>query len=96
MRQFSIALTYRYLGDSPANENYSITAKGYKLIDGHINYKYNKLNFSFIAENFFNEEWNEAQFATVSRLQNESKAVEEIHFTPGTPFNFRFKVQVQF
>jgi hypothetical protein len=26
------------------------------------------------------------QFATESRFQNEPESVEEIHFTPGTPF----------
>ena len=39
-----------------------------------------------MVENLFNTEWNETQFATESRLQNEPEPVEEIHFTPGTPF----------
>jgi hypothetical protein len=96
IKNFSIGLRYRYLGDRPANEDYSIIAKGYQLIDGNINYKYKNFNFSFIAENILNQEWNEAQFATLSRLQYESVPVEEIHFTPGAPFNFRMKVQVMF
>jgi hypothetical protein len=33
-----------------------------------------------------NTKWNETQFATESRLKDESNSVEEIHFTPGTPF----------
>jgi hypothetical protein len=49
-----------------------------------------------IAENIFNIAWNEAQFVTLSKLQNESEPIEEIHFTPGAPFNLRFKVQVMF
>ena len=36
--------------------------------------------------NLFNTEWNETQFATTSRLQNEPEPVDEINFTPGTPF----------
>ncbi len=96
IKNFSIALRYRYLGDRPANEDNSIIARGYNLIDGNINYKYNNFHFSLIADNIFNSEWNEAQFATLSRLKNESAPVEEIHFTPGTPFNFRFKMQIQF
>jgi hypothetical protein len=31
-----------------------------------------------------NTKWNETQFATESRLKE--SGVEEIHFTPGTPF----------
>lgn len=96
IKNLSMALRYRYLGDRPANEDNSIIAKGYSLIDGNLNYKYNNLYFSLIAENIFNTAWNEAQFATLSKLQNESEPKEEIHFTPGTPFNFRFKVQVMF
>ncbi len=92
----SFGFRYRFLGDRPANEDYSITAKGYQLVDGNANYNYKNITFSLIAENIFNAKWNEAQFATLSRLQNEAKAVDEIHFTPGTPFNFRFKVQFLF
>jgi hypothetical protein len=33
-----------------------------------------------------NTKWNETQFATESRLKEEPNSVEEIHFTPGTPF----------
>ncbi|MEO6190104.1 MAG: TonB-dependent receptor, partial [Saprospiraceae bacterium] len=96
IRNFSIGLRYRYLGDRPANEDYSLIAKGYNLIDGNISYKYKNLDFSLIAENILNKEWNEAQFATLSRLKNEITPVEEIHFTPGTPFNLKFKVVVSF
>lgn len=93
---FSLGLRYRFLGDRPANEDYSIIALGFQLMDGNISYKYKNLKLSFIAENIFNTSWNEAQFATLSKLQYEEKAVEEIHFTPGSPFNFRFKLQIDF
>ncbi|MEP7196707.1 MAG: carboxypeptidase-like regulatory domain-containing protein [Saprospiraceae bacterium] len=96
IHNFSCSLRYRYLGDRPANEDYSITAKGYNLLDGNINYQYKNINFGFVFENILNREWNEAQFATESRLKNELNPVEEIHFTPGTPFNLRFKIGVSF
>jgi hypothetical protein len=49
-----------------------------------------------IVENLFDTEWNETQFATESRLLNEPPPVEEIHFTPGTPFYIRGKLSVSF
>ncbi len=48
------------------------------------------------VENLFDTEWNETQFATESRLFNETSPVEEIHFTPGTPFYLRGKISVAF
>jgi outer membrane receptor protein involved in Fe transport len=92
----SLAIRYRYLGDRPANESGSITAKGYTLIDANLNYQYKNLQFGLVCENLLNTKWNEAQFASTSRLQHESLAIEEIHFTPGTPFNFRIKIQMDF
>lgn len=95
-KQFSAALRCRVLSDRPANEDNSIIATGYQLIDATINYQYRYLNIGLIAENIFNQKWNEAQFSTLSRLKNESNAVEEIHFTPGSPINFRVKMQIDF
>jgi outer membrane receptor protein involved in Fe transport len=79
------SLRYRYMGDRPANEDNSIVAKGYYVMDAVINYTTNKYVFAISAENMLNTKWKEAQFATESRLKNEAAPVEEIHFTPGTP-----------
>ncbi|MCG1036308.1 TonB-dependent receptor [Polaribacter sargassicola] len=85
--KFSGGLRYRYLADRPANEDDSITAEGYLVSDFNINYSVNNnLVLGVALENIFDVEWNETQFATESRLQNEASSVEEIHFTPGTPF----------
>ncbi|WP_299607784.1 TonB-dependent receptor plug domain-containing protein [uncultured Aquimarina sp.] len=83
---FSGSLRYRYLGDRPATETNSIVAEGYTVIDMSLNYRWKQFDFSVSLENLLDTEWNETQFATESRLANESEAVEEIHFTPGTPF----------
>ncbi|MFN8281405.1 MAG: TonB-dependent receptor plug domain-containing protein [Saprospiraceae bacterium] len=91
---FSGSIRYRYLGDRPATEDYSLIAKGYLLCDFNVSYKYKYLNIGVSIENITNQKWNEAQFATVSKLRNESIPVEEIHFTPGTPFNMRLRVGI--
>ena len=80
------SLRYRIIDSRPANETNSIIAKGYCLLDATISHKNEKLEFGISAENLLNTSWNEAQFATESRLFDEPHSVEELHFTPGTPF----------
>ncbi|TRX56210.1 TonB-dependent receptor [Fulvivirga sp. M361] len=76
----------RYVKDRPANEDNSIVAEGYNVVDMNLGYQWKNMDLSFTIQNVFDTEWNETQFATESRLQNEVEPVEEIHFTPGTPF----------
>ncbi|MEO6489561.1 MAG: TonB-dependent receptor [Ferruginibacter sp.] len=89
-------LTYRYIKDRPANEDNSIVAKGYFLLDASINYSKPKYEVGIAFENILNKEWNEAQFATESRLKNETAPVTELNFTPGIPFFIRAKFAVFF
>ncbi len=89
-------LRYRYIGDRAANEGNSVIAKGYFLADAVVNYTRSKFEIGFSAENIFDATWNEAQFDTESRLQNESESVSEIHFTPGTPLFLKAKVSFFF
>lgn len=84
------SLRYRYLGDRPAIEDNSIIARGYFITDFVLAYNHKgKYQIGAMIENLFDEQWKEAQFATESRLSGETVAVNEIHFTPGTPFNLR-------
>ncbi|CDF77807.1 TonB-dependent receptor [Formosa agariphila KMM 3901] len=94
--RFSGGLNYRYIDDRPANEDDSIVAEGYFVTDFNVNYSWKNWTYSIIIENLFNTEWNETQFATESRLFDEPEAVEEIHFTPGTPFYIRGKIALIF
>ena len=93
---FSGALTYRYVDDRPANEDNSIIAEGYFVTDFNISYSWKNWTYGIIIENLLDTEWNETQFATESRLFDEPAPVEEIHFTPGTPFYLRGKITVAF
>ncbi|MRH99214.1 TonB-dependent receptor [Kriegella sp. EG-1] len=89
-------INYRYIKNRPANEDNSIVAEGYFVTDMNLNYALNNWTFGVIVENLFDTEWNETQFATESRLFNETNPTEEIHFTPGIPFYLRGKVSVRF
>ncbi len=95
-KSFSGALQFRYLDNRPANEDNSIIAKGYFVTDFNFNYSYKKIQLGIEIQNLFNTEWNETQFATESRLRDELESVEEIHFTPGTPFFTKFKIGIKF
>ena len=93
---FSGSLRYRYLGSRPANEDNSIVAKGYFLGDVQANYTQKKYQLGLSIQNILNARWKETQFATDSRLKGESAPVEEIHFTPGTPFAAKLSLTIYF
>ena len=96
IHDLSGSINYRFVKDRPANEDNSIVAEGYFVTDMNVNYAIKNWTIGIIIENLFNTAWNETQFATESRLFNEVAPVEEIHFTPGTPFYVRGKISVRF
>lgn len=87
---------YRYLDNRPANEDNSIVAEGYFVADLNLSFSTRNARFGISIENLFDTDWNETQFATESRLMNEASPVEEIHFTPGTPFQLRANIAYMF
>ncbi|SIN74176.1 TonB-dependent receptor [Algoriphagus halophilus] len=98
---FAGALRARYLQDRPANEDNSVVAEGYTVLDMNASYTFNAFTFGFFIENLLNTDWKETQFDTESRIRLangnlEPSPVNEIHFTPGTPFNFRGFVKFTF
>ncbi|HVZ26400.1 MAG TPA: TonB-dependent receptor plug domain-containing protein [Sediminibacterium sp.] len=90
------SITYRYLKSRPAIEDNSITAHGYFVTDAALNYTQHRYEIGLAIENLFNTQWNEAQFATTSRLYNEPLPVTELNFTPGTPFFAKLRFSVFF
>ena len=94
---FSASLRYRHLDSRPANEDNSIRARGYFLLDGVLSYTQPRFQIGATAENVLNVDWNEAQFANPSRLRGQTTPVEEqLHFTPGTPFFLKLNASVFF
>ncbi|MBK7009654.1 MAG: TonB-dependent receptor [Saprospiraceae bacterium] len=92
--QLNVGFRFRYMGNRAANEDYSITAKGYTVADVNVLYQLKNLSLGIDIINVFNTAWNETQFATESRLRGEANPVEEIHFTPGYPFMAKFKLGI--
>lgn len=90
------SLRYRYISDRPANEDYSLTATGYFITDAVVNYTTSKYEIGLVINNVLNTKWKETQFATVTRLKGEAQPVDEICFTPGTPFAAKLSLSVWF
>ena len=90
------SIHYRFIKNRAANEDYSVTAKGYFILDASLNYSKKSYELGLSVENMLNAKWNEAQFDTESRLQQEPSPIKELHFTPGTPFFARIKLAVFF
>jgi len=90
------SLRYRHISDRPANEDNSVQAKGYFLVDGAITYTRPAFELSLSATNLLNREWNEAQFDTETFIPGDAESVSELTFTPGDPLFFRVGVQFFF
>jgi outer membrane receptor protein involved in Fe transport len=95
-QKWQFSLRYRYLDDRAANEDKSLIAGGYFLLDGVARYRSGNFELGLTAQNLLNRAWKEAQFETTSRLRTERDSITEIHYTPGTPRNLRVYFMYRF
>ncbi len=93
---FNGSFRYRFVGDRSANKDYSLSAKGYFITDAVINYSKNNYEIGLVVNNVLNTKWKETQFDTESRLKNEPQSVDEVCFTPGTPFAAKLSFSIKF
>jgi hypothetical protein len=89
-------LSYRYMKDRPANADNSLVAQGYFVSDLTASYRKGRYEAGLEIQNLFNTRWREAQFEVESRLRNEPKPVDDISFSPGTPFFAKLKLALFF
>ena len=78
-------LRYRHIGSRAADQADSITARGYSVVELFATWQLSRVQLFAAVDNLFNAVWNEAQFATTSRLPGELAPVTELNFTPGAP-----------
>ena len=71
IENFSAALRVRFLDDRAANEDRSVIARGYTLIDLLLRYRWQNIEVSFDVLNLADTDWRETQFATDSCLRRE-------------------------
>ncbi len=98
---FSGALRLRYLDDRPANEDRSLIARGYMLLDLILRYRWRNVEASVQVLNLADVDWRQTQFATNSCVAGEvgvdsrcpidgaGEGVEDINFVPGYPITLR-------
>jgi outer membrane cobalamin receptor len=89
-------ISYRYMHKRPGNENYTLTADGYYVTDLKVNYTKKRYEVGLSIENLFNTKWNEFEAEEVTQLRNETAPVDQMSFTPGTPFFAKLRVAVFF
>ncbi|HXE58530.1 MAG TPA: TonB-dependent receptor [Gemmatimonadales bacterium] len=83
--RLTAGLRYRYVGTRPADERGEVRARGYFLAELFAGWGGERFGLVAAVDNLFNATWNEAQFATTSRLRGEGAPVTDLHFTPGAP-----------
>jgi hypothetical protein len=78
----------RHLSSRPANDDGSLTADGWTIVDANATYRARWFGLELQIDNVLDTKWKEVQFATESRLADEKEPVEDICFTPGSPRTF--------
>jgi outer membrane cobalamin receptor len=89
-------LSYRYMHSRPGNNTNTLIADGYYVTDLKINYTKKRYEVGLSIENLFNTKWNEFEAEEVSRLRGETTPVDQMSFTPGTPFFAKLRIAVFF
>ncbi|WP_426671057.1 hypothetical protein ACPPVU_07455 [Mucilaginibacter sp. McL0603] len=89
-------LSYRYMHRRPGNNTNMLVADGYYVIDLKLNYAKKRYDVGLTIENLLNTKWNEFEAEEISQLRGESAPVDQMSFTPGTPFFAKLRVAMFF
>ncbi len=89
-------LSYRYMHRRPGNNTNTLIADGYYVTDLKLNYTQKRYEVGLTIENLLNTKWNEFEAEEVSKIRGESTPVDQMSFTPGTPFFAKLRVAVFF
>jgi len=95
-RGIASGVRWRHVGSRAANEDNSVRARGYTLVETFSTLRWRGSTIRLAVDNVFNIRWNEAQFATTSRLRGEAAPVTELHYTPGAPRTFTLGLEKKF
>jgi len=95
--RLSGGIRYRHVAGRPADENNRVRAHGYTLAELFATWRASRFAAVVTVDNLFNVNWNEAQFATTSRLPGEPNGgVTELNFTPGARRAIQLGVSYRF
>jgi len=90
-RAFATQYRFRLFSNFTFFLNDSINGDGIEQVDDRV-----LAGFRASVNNLFGAQWNEAQFATTSRLRSEPMEVTELHFTPGAPRTVQLGLEYRF
>ncbi|MBL8986591.1 MAG: TonB-dependent receptor [Gemmatimonadetes bacterium] len=91
---FRGALRVRHVGERPADQTGAVQARGATVAELAAAWRRGAIELRLAVDNVFDVEWNEAQFATTSRLAGERGPVTELHFTPGSPRRLELGIRI--
>ena len=95
--QWSGQFRLRHVGDHAAVEDGTVEARGSTVSDVHLRRRLSDRWDALVSiENIFNTHYREAQTFFPSRLIAEPAAVDDVHFTPGSPRAVRIGIEYQF
>jgi hypothetical protein len=86
----------RHIGSRAAIEDNSVRAIGSTVWELFAAVDAKRARLFLAIDNLLDTTWNEAQFATTSRLLGEVGSITELHFTPGAPRSVQAGVQYRF
>jgi len=89
-------LRYRHIGSRAADQASSIIARGYTIVELFATWRIARVQLAVTLDNLLDAVWNEAQFATTSRLPGEPAPVTELNFTPGGPRSIQVGLDYRF
>ena len=89
-------LSYRYMHSRPGNNTNTLRADGYYVTDLKLNYTQKRYEMGLTIENLLNTKWNEFEAEEVTQLRGEPAPVDQMSFTPGTPFFAKVRVVLFF
>lgn len=73
-----------------------MTARGATIWEAFASWNIGRVRLLATLDKLFDAAWNEAQFATTSRLRHEAAPVTELHFTPGSPRAVKLGLEYRF
>jgi len=90
------SLRVKALADRPANEDGSLTAQGFVIVDANAGVRWRDVEFGLDVQNLLDASWREVNFATTTRLAYEPQPVTGIHYSPGWPRTIMGRATVYF
>jgi outer membrane receptor protein involved in Fe transport len=100
---FRARIGARWVGNRPANQDDTLVAQGYFLLDVYGAYRWRFLELGLSIQNLLNTTWREAQFATTYQVVEApynrppyNQATTNIAFTPGSPIALYATASVYF